>query len=186
MRVNISGAKNWHLCSLRLLLRTGRDEMCRTESDTGIPLVREGVWEENPQHCCNLSTNYPWCCSNYQQHPFNYGLRKQAGFICINTVYIWYTMDWPANGLLITYMHILTLAIICTAEFCPQACVSHITNWFLLASWRGHFKFHSCSIDCMEESSYKFFSVPLHKCRCSSYECFKSVSSQTRALWPKH
>jgi len=110
MRVNISGAKNWHLCSLHSLLRTGRDEICGTESDTGIPLLREGVWKESrPQHCRNPSTNYPWYCFNDQQHPFNDGLRKQGGFICINTVYIWYTMDCPANGLLITNMHILTL-----------------------------------------------------------------------------
>lgn len=61
------------------------------------------------QNCCNPSTNYPWYCFNDQQHPFNDGLRKQGGFICINTVYIWYTMDCPANGLLITNMHILTL-----------------------------------------------------------------------------
>jgi len=29
-------------------LRTGRDDICRTESDTGIPLLREGVWKESP------------------------------------------------------------------------------------------------------------------------------------------
>jgi len=33
----------------------------RTESDTGIPLLREGVCKDSPlQHCCNPSTNYPW------------------------------------------------------------------------------------------------------------------------------
>jgi len=124
----------------------------------GIPLLREGAWKETPQHCCNPSTNYPWYCFNNQQHPFNDGLRKQGGFICINTVYIWYTMDWPANGLLITNMHILSLRPSVLPNFAHTFCVSHVTNRFLLASWRGRFKFHACSIDCIEESCYKFLS----------------------------
>ena len=155
------------------------DEASRRETDTRIELPREDFWKESLQHRHNRASNYPWYCFNNQQHPFNDGLCKQCGFIGIAIVYIWHTMDLPANGLVITNMHIVTLQSSVLLSF------ANLANWFLLVENRSSQT--SRWFHWLRERRFlqRFSSVSLRYCRCNPYEGVKSVLSQIRPLLHK-